>query len=939
MVLFKRKPVQFLEPDFVPNDEAEVWLIPQTGEVFVSYEDYLTRNDLLRSFQERGKEIEESFPEQLKGPVLRKVQFRTTSRLDTMVDEIYAEFKSDYFPGEEVTVIVENGERLHGLVRDKARMGPRYISEFETKAPTTRYMVSLNDSKREISVFEEDVSRDRGVFTKSLLRSFIKRTTIRESWTGAPWLVKHDYANRFRIDTRIPPHLRLETKREERKQIQAQKRASHGHDADGHAITNGEPVRLPDLKPGHKEHQGKHSNHHAVVKEPTPPPPPPPIKYPIEDLEIEPKPDRETRPEMRFMCKEAPLGQGEGVTHEPDWRSRKIEMQSVGGLLETWDTLNVYCEIFKLDSFTFDDFVEAMIVASEEVPVQLFDEVHCAVLKILVDSERDGGKVRITLPEIDEEDSDEEDEEEEESQAPTPEPEPKPAARATRSSLAKLEAEKLAAETAAAEEEEQQAELATRHRAEELLQDFDWIEKLRERAFANGGWQMIVVGLLYQLSKDSRHESACDELLLELVPPGEEPSQESVLQAYSNLDVNLRVRILQMICMLTMETKTVRGYMEECSDTMTKYRKERIEWQRQKKQALEELRQLNEQRKILLPDNMPPSPPEDREQENEEAAKPEVSTTMDADETVRDTEKTDDEVNSRKKRRSKQQKLDEARQRKKEKAKKEKAQPKPPPQSKAFIKLLKEIAKKEEQVKECEEEVGVIENDLREADCPRTRVLGKDRFWNRYYWFERNGMPYGGLPTSSTAHAGYANGCIWIQGPDDIEREGFIDLEGEGKEEHWHKFGHTVKTRKENEEGKTRVFTAHQWGYISKPEDVDKLINWLDIRGVREKKLKQELYNFRDKIVLGMKNREAYLAGRDEQKEKEETKRSSSRIREKTPEPPNHRCLAWENSQALEDLGHLHSEPPPRPRARKQAKKREAMSDLAQAPAAKKNRR
>ena len=75
--------------------------------------------------------------------------------------------------------------------------------------------------------------------------------------------------------------------------------------------------------------------------------------------------------------------------------------------------------------------------------------------------------------------------------------------------------------------------------------------------------------------------------------------------------------------------------------------------------------------------------------------------------------------------------------------------------------MLKDIRQKEDLVRKREEEIAVLDNDIREADCPRTRFLGKDRFWNRYYWFERNGMPYGGLPDSSTAHAEYANGCIW----------------------------------------------------------------------------------------------------------------------------------------------------------------------------------
>lgn len=543
--------------------------------------------------------MEANFPEALKGPVLRKVQFQTTSRLDTMVDQLFEEFKGDFYPGEEVTASIDGGERVHGLVRDKTSF-TRLAPDGTKLPPQSRYLILLKDSQKEVHVKDVDVARDRGAFTKAMLRSFIKRTTVREAWNGAPWLVKHERAELYHIDTRIPPHLRYDTKREERKQLQAKKRASQAHEMNG-AGTNGDggPVRLPELKPAPKGQpkgqKGKNSNmalhggnpslaeQKPQIKERTPTPPPPPPKYPIEDLELESQVSLPSRPQLRFMCRDPPY-----ESHTDDWITEKIDMESVGPLLETWDTLNVYCEIFQLDSFTFDDFVETMLVASERVPVQLFDEIHCAVLKVLVDSEQDGGKVRIELPEVDEEESDEEgdedDEEEDGSDQETPEPEPKPTGRATRSSLAKLEAERLAAEAAAAEEEELRAELETKHRAEELLQDYSWIEHLRKRDFANGGWERIMVGLLHQLSKNPRKEEECEELLLQLVPPDVEPSQETVQQQYADLDINLRVKALQMICMLTMDTKTVRGYMEECSETMTKYRKDKIEWQRQRKQ-------------------------------------------------------------------------------------------------------------------------------------------------------------------------------------------------------------------------------------------------------------------------------------------------------------------------------------------------------------------
>lgn len=246
-----------------------------------------------------------------------------------------------------------------------------------------------------------------------------------------------------------------------------------------------------------------------------------------------------------------------------------------------------------------------------------------------------------------------------------------------------------------------------------------------------------------------------------------------------------------------------------------------------------------------------------------------------------------------------------------------------PKQSKQFTKLLKDIQKKEELIKKCEEEIGVIDNDLREADCARTRVLGKDRFWNRYYWFERNGMPYAGLPDSSTAEAGYANGCLWVQGPDDLEREGYIDLPPEMQNDYKLKYNMTVPERKAKEEGATSVYNARQWGYIDDPKDLKKLIDWLDPRGFNELKLRKELVNYSDKILTHMENRQTYLgAAEPEQKAAADTngvnganeknsKRMATRTRKSpTPEPPQPRCLQWQNTTAIEELGHIHSEPP-----------------------------
>lgn len=63
------------------------------------------------------------------------------------------------------------------------------------------------------------------------------------------------------------------------------------------------------------------------------------------------------------------------------------------------------------------------------------------------------------------------------------------------------------------------------------------------------------------------------------------PTQQTAREQYRTLNINLRVKALQMICMLSLETKAIRNYLEECSNQMTEFRKEKIEHQKARKAA------------------------------------------------------------------------------------------------------------------------------------------------------------------------------------------------------------------------------------------------------------------------------------------------------------------------------------------------------------------
>ncbi|KAI9801101.1 MAG: hypothetical protein M1833_002969 [Piccolia ochrophora] len=975
----------------IEDDNADVWFINQTEEIFTSYEEYLQRMDFykqrrficeitghsgltffeaLKSEMDGSKDVDRSFPEALKEPVLRKIQFSTISRIDSLVDYVFDEFKQDFYPGENVTVSVGNGTRLNGIVREKTRFA-------EIRSPDgnierrgfSRYFVALtNRPQQEALVDDEHIVRDRKSFTKQILRSFIKNTVTREAWTGAPWLVKEYLAKKLRIETEVPPHLKQESKLAEKKAQLAHKKGDHDV-----ALPNlvSPQSRLPELKPATKSHKSKHvqqqqlaktkqqqfleyqqalsgqhnhqqslpshingqaqfihSNFHGfapIAAKGAPQAfPQLPVKYPIEDLEVPPAHDGVHRPSLQFLSQDTPKG-------DRGTAGNGILMASVGPMLETWDTLNVYCEEFILDSFTFDDFVQALQFSSEDVDCDLFVEIHCAVLKILVEEDSKGGKIRVNLPDMPEDDESDEEEstgDERSSASLSPPPQPKTGGRATRSSLAQSEIPETNGVTHSSRSTTAEAKT---HRATEMLAEYAWVDRLRKRDFQNGGWETIMVGLLYQLSLKMQYENTCEEILAVLAPIDQPPTQETARQQYAGLDVNLRIKALQIICLLTVETKTVRGYIEECNEEMTNIRKEKIEWQRNRKTLVEDLRLLDEERRVLqsalAPQSSEPeaetngdiemtgtngkvaspirqiSEEEEEEEEGEAEAPPKG----------RSLRRGDDRASERKRKREEEQ----------DKRLKAESTVKLSKEAKILKRVVNQIEEKKVKIKECEDEIASLDEDLRQSDCPRTRCLGKDRFWNRYWWFERNGMPYAGLPNSSTADAAYANGCLWVQGPDDLEREGFIDLQGDDERRYIKAFQMTVSERKKLEEGSTSLFTARQWGFYEEPDSVDMLIGWLDVRGNRELKLRKELQAQRENIMTHMRNRGEYLTRNEKKSSEEPMTRMSTRTKTYV-DHTSHRCLAWRNTTALEEIGHLHSEQA-RP---KKARKTEAKADV-----------
>ncbi len=223
--------------------------------------------------------------------------------------------------------------------------------------------------------------------------------------------------------------------------------------------------------------------------------------------------------------------------------------------------------------------------------------------------------------------------------------------------------------------------------------------------------------------------------------------------------------------------------------------------------------------------------------------------------------------------------------------------------------LSKDIESKHNAIQALDEHLADLEVELRESDCQRVKMLGQDRFCNRYYWFERNGVPLTGRRSSAAARGRHLNGRIWVQGPDQIE-QGSGKIEGEAESElQTLAFAISYADRRALEEGDTSLADSRYWGFYDNPDSMGQLLAWLDQRGIRERALARELYNQRETINATL------LSLHQEAVEVEEdgpdVPRLSTRAKTYVDSTSLKRgCLAYRNYFGLETMGASHVDPP-----------------------------
>ncbi|CAG8824079.1 18433_t:CDS:2, partial [Gigaspora rosea] len=143
-----------------------------------------------------------------------------------------------------------------------------------------------------------------------------------------------------------------------------------------------------------------------------------------------------------------------------------------------------------------------------------------------------------------------------------------------------------------------------------------------------------------------------------------------------------------------------------------------------------------------------------------------------------------------------------------------------------------------------EEEIAIqkreeqIEKDKRKYALPRILPLGRDRFYNKYYYTDCIGVAVGEK---------YGTGRIFVETPSTYD----LQIMTEKEEQRFNK-------RRKVEEASFNSDSDNQtrWGYYEDINQVEELRQWLNTKGIRELALSNELTARYQDISLSMNKRQ-----------------------------------------------------------------------------------
>lgn len=761
MVLFKRKTVTVEPPKYTPEHaDQPVWFIPETLEYFCTYDAYLERIDFyhkkkficelsgascLTFFDARLRELKETenvlerFPEPLKRPILARVHMSTITRLDQLVDELYGWLKDEFFVGETVMV------RFHDQ-RVRAEV---------TKATDGIYQV--DDGRRILEGDASQLARDRKIVSKLTLRAFVKHSASREQWVGAPWIVREDYAKLYELPRDIPPEIqRLYNMRaEEVAQAKSGVWVPPSERADATSPGGSKTIGFDDLsgfgiseladisKQGGKSRLPLARKRLLKILMPFTEP----SHYKNDDL-------------FRIARYAADDELSEFVNiHSwtnswPKWHQdpRLCELEESGKishLIEVWLFSHYFRDLLELkpeNLQTFDQFVEDL--AASEVSAAIA-HYHEAVMGLFVPA--GSSELALSLPkqadldahkqkrragrpakrakirnDSEDEDVDADGQEHEEEHDPNDTANGEGDLQDGEDQEDHENHEDRAHDKNESESEgDAESEAGSKSDGEQENDKATWVQRIGRRNFEGGEWQQLLGEILTDLKYLRDWKSETNSIAQLLVPHNQPRNPSYAAVAYSKLTFSQRVHALIMLVRILYSSPQLRDYLDTQYDKLMKLKKRPLA--RELRQLGEDLRSVERviaiaQEQALVADEKPQARTEEQDTETGN------SKTSSETSPVKKLGKTDEET--------------------------------PDIESLMITRdnLLQQTEIKAAEAEDVNRQIACLDNQ-------RMKLLGKDRFFNRYWWIDGNGL-------SSSFGESFAMGRLCVQGPspEDLEQ-------------------------------------------------------------------------------------------------------------------------------------------------------------------------
>ena len=155
--------------------------------------------------------------------------------------------------GDRVSVEGDHSRRFGKIteITDNSRLHSMFTGQsMDDSIRSYTYVVTMEDGGETVTKYKaSELQRDRKTYSKLILKAFLRNALKRESWIGAPWMVKDSLAKRYDIPTKLPD-------KKTRDALLAAKRAAN-------AVPNGvtQPVQqqYPQQLPnGHGPHMNGH---------------------------------------------------------------------------------------------------------------------------------------------------------------------------------------------------------------------------------------------------------------------------------------------------------------------------------------------------------------------------------------------------------------------------------------------------------------------------------------------------------------------------------------------------------------------------------------------------------------------------------------------------------------------------------------------------------